>query len=234
MYQVFYNMPMLQPNWRRGRDYKKKKKENTDSLQGKEFLNKAFKTIPFEIIQSDSSNLKFEENSTFNLWDYVKVECSHENISICGRYIKLSRELPQSPWMIDGQRKGETSIQEKIGDRIAQSDIMGTADYKFHAGGWEDIDVRMLGDGWPFILEFENPKKAISCWDWIEEMIPLMTEENLFVKDVWWANPEDFDHLINSEKTKSKLYTAVVWVESPVTEAELKQKLDEVKDIEII
>jgi tRNA pseudouridine synthase 10 len=32
-----------------------------------------------------------------------------------------------------------------------------------HAAGREDIDVRMLGTGRPFVFEIINPKKSISC-----------------------------------------------------------------------
>ena len=35
-------------------------------------------------------------------------------------------------------------------------------DYKFHTGGREDIDVRMLGNGRPFVLEILDPKKSYS------------------------------------------------------------------------
>ena len=33
------------------------------------------------------------------------------------------------------------------------------SDYKFSSGGREDIDVRMLGKGRPFVLKLINPKK---------------------------------------------------------------------------
>jgi len=32
-----------------------------------------------------------------------------------------------------------------------------------HASGREDVDVRMLGKGRPFILEIVSPKRAVSC-----------------------------------------------------------------------
>jgi len=31
-----------------------------------------------------------------------------------GRYNKYSRELPQTPWVIDGEKKVETSVEELI------------------------------------------------------------------------------------------------------------------------
>lgn len=33
---------------------------------------------------------------------------------LTGRYNKYSRELPQTPWLVEGERKMETSVQELI------------------------------------------------------------------------------------------------------------------------
>jgi len=52
-----------------------------------------------------------------------------------------------------------------VQDEIAKNllDIFGSKQVYLHAAGREDIDVRMLGRGRPFILELINPKKTISC-----------------------------------------------------------------------
>ena len=42
---------------------------------------------------------------------------------------------------------------------------------KFHGAGREDIDVRMLGEGRPFILELINPKAPLADLAEIEETI---------------------------------------------------------------
>jgi tRNA pseudouridine synthase 10 len=33
-------------------------------------------------------------------------------------------------------------------------------EYKFHSGGREDTDVRMLNNGRPFVMEMVNPRKT--------------------------------------------------------------------------
>lgn len=48
-------------------------------------------------------------------------------------------------------RKGSTSVQEEIAT-VVESTFGATAS-KFHSAGREDIDVRMLGGGRPFVLE---------------------------------------------------------------------------------
>ncbi|CAG0887018.1 unnamed protein product [Darwinula stevensoni] len=41
-----------------------------------------------------------------------------ETVHPTGRYLKLSRHLPQTPWMIDGQLKVESSVQQLISDPL--------------------------------------------------------------------------------------------------------------------
>lgn len=74
-----------------------------------------------------------------------------EPVYLQGRYLKFQRGLSQTPWVLDGVRMGESSVEESIGD-IALPYFRGSS-YKFHTAGREDVDVRMLGNGRPFILE---------------------------------------------------------------------------------
>jgi tRNA pseudouridine synthase 10 len=52
-----------------------------------------------------------------------------------------------------------SSIQEELIKEM-HNDVLAE-NYLFHSGGREDIDVRMLGNGRPFILECVHPKKAV-------------------------------------------------------------------------
>lgn len=108
-----------------------------------------------------------------------------------GNYLKFSRIMSQTPWKVDDKMlvlrflislrihlihcKYESSIQEEIAKVINLYFKANT--YKFHSGvlllkgesslreflkGREDIDVRMLGLGRPFVLELIDPKRALS------------------------------------------------------------------------
>lgn len=46
------------------------------------------------------------------------VTCKQSPIYLAGRYCKYSRELSQSPWIIDGVKNMETSVQEIIFEKI--------------------------------------------------------------------------------------------------------------------
>lgn len=88
----------------------------------------------------------------------VSVSLERDPVYLQGRYLKFKRGLSQSPWVLEGVRMGESSVEESIGD-IALPHFRG-ASYKFHTAGREDVDVRMLGNGRPFILEVIDAKKA--------------------------------------------------------------------------
>jgi tRNA pseudouridine synthase 10 len=91
-----------------------------------------------------------------------EVECTHEPIYLAGRYLKLSRTLPQTAWIIQGERKLATSIEELVGDVIKRE--LGASGYVFTASGREDIDVKCLGKGRPFIFELHEPKRTQFTW----------------------------------------------------------------------
>ena len=98
----------------------------------------------------------------------IALNLCRKPIYFTGNYLKLQRGLSQTPWcelrkelisrIVDGERKTEGSVEEYIlgvlGEFI-QSDGM-----KFHSAGREDVDVRMLFEGRPFVVEFDNARKC--------------------------------------------------------------------------
>ena len=87
---------------------------------------------------------------------------------VFGRYVKLSRRHCQSRWHCSdcggrgcascgGSGRNYPSVEDELGKPIAEA--FGSSDYTLHASGREDVDVRMLGTGRPFVLEIRSPKK---------------------------------------------------------------------------
>ncbi|BAW32015.1 MAG TPA: tRNA pseudouridine(54/55) synthase Pus10 [Methanothermobacter sp.] len=85
-----------------------------------------------------------------------------------GRYRKLRRGIPQTKWPCR-ECKGRgcprcnftgkmypTSVEELVAEPVLKA-TQGSMS-KFHGAGREDIDVRMLGRGRPFVLEIKEPK----------------------------------------------------------------------------
>ena len=87
----------------------------------------------------------------------VTVSCERSPVTLSGKYCKYSRVLPQSAWLIDGARKAAGSVAECITDVLLP--LFGASDGRFHSAGREDVDVRMLGEGRPFLVELVAPKR---------------------------------------------------------------------------
>lgn len=88
---------------------------------------------------------------------------------IYGRYRKLERGIPQTRWPCrsckgrgckkcdDTGQQYQHSIQSLVGDPLLS--IYGSHDHAFHGMGREDIDVRCMGRGRPFVIELKNPQR---------------------------------------------------------------------------
>jgi len=91
-----------------------------------------------------------------------------KSLYIYGRYKKFERGIPQTKGFCrickgigckSCNYKGklyEDSIEELISKELLR--LSGGEDISFHGAGREDIDVKMLGNGRPFIIEVKNPK----------------------------------------------------------------------------
>uniref|UniRef100_A0A8R1HM87 tRNA pseudouridine(55) synthase n=1 Tax=Caenorhabditis japonica TaxID=281687 RepID=A0A8R1HM87_CAEJA len=89
-----------------------------------------------------------------------KLTFERDPVYIAGRYCKYSRCLPQSPWSEDkdAPRKPGNSVSEKVCDILKKT--FEASDSRFVTSGREDIDVRMLGTGRPFVVELRNCRKT--------------------------------------------------------------------------
>ncbi|XP_031560971.1 putative tRNA pseudouridine synthase Pus10 [Actinia tenebrosa] len=162
----------------------------------------------------------------------AEVICSHSSILLAGRYNKYSRTLPQTPWIIDGERMLESSVQEKICD-ILLSKVQAD-DCKFSSGGREDIDVRMLGTGRPFVAELINPHKTILSKEFLahtQKEINLSTTD-VKIRHLQVVTKEEYSTLKEAENTKTKTYSCLVWTEKEISEKDL-EKLTEIKDLKL-
>ena len=134
-----------------------------------------------------------------------------KNIYLCGRYIKFSRYLSQTPWIIDGRKLTEGSLQEEIEDPLIPLFFPGKPreqiETSFHAGGREDIDVRMLQGGRPFVLELKSPihsLKTIKEADILAQADPAKQAELREQLEQWAANslPKDAENPESLRLTK--------------------------------
>jgi tRNA pseudouridine synthase 10 len=142
------------------------------------------------------------------------------SLFIYGRYNKFARGIPQTHWdcrLCKGKgcesckftgKQYKTSVEELISPEFVNN---AKADgSKFHGAGREDIDVRMLGTGRPFVLELTNPKIRTLDLKKIQNKVNKSNKKKIKVSDLKYSSKERVKNLkLNAENTK-KVYEALV------------------------
>lgn len=156
-----------------------------------------------------------------------------EPFLLIGNYCNYDRELPQTSWVIDGKRMMQSSVEEEIARPLLK--YFGTEEFKFHASGREDVDVRMLGTGRPFVLELTNCKRIVKDPAKLQEMQNEVNTSTSLVEvlNLRVADKRAFDEMKASANTKRKAYRCVVWVSKPLKGPEALQPLVSLRDLEI-
>ncbi|XP_039138263.1 tRNA pseudouridine synthase Pus10 isoform X1 [Dioscorea cayenensis subsp. rotundata] len=163
----------------------------------------------------------------------LTISCYRLTVYIGGRYLKFSRRVSQSRWMIEDERMGEASVEEIIGSNTIL--VCGGDSYKFHAAGREDIDVRMLGSGRPFLVEVSNARVMPSMAN-IQEIADKINNSNdkyVAVRNLKLVGSEAWNLLREGEAEKQKQYAAVVWISRPVTEEDFN-KISSIKNLDVL
>lgn len=165
----------------------------------------------------------------------LDVSVCREPIYIAGRYLKLSRNLSQTPWFVDDGNRFKSSVQEKIFSGI--NAYIKYNDIKFSSSGREDVDVRMLGTGRPFMIEIFNPQWSNNNNNnniiaKIKEYINQM-HQDVKVRDLQFVSRNESQKLLKQgEQEKSKTYQAICCIDRSFTEADMII-LNSVKDLVI-
>ncbi|MCZ6597159.1 MAG: tRNA pseudouridine(54/55) synthase Pus10 [Planctomycetota bacterium] len=146
-----------------------------------------------------------------------------------GRYRKLTRDLPQTVFYCPEckghprrRRKCERcegygkltrdSVQELVAWVAGR--LFGTRKNKFHGAGREDVDVRMLGRGRPFVLELIAPKNFEIDLAELEAEINRRNEGRLEIQGLHWSEKSRIRHL--KESPHAKEYEALVKTDGAV------------------
>ncbi|KJE89208.1 pseudouridylate synthase 10 [Capsaspora owczarzaki ATCC 30864] len=143
---------------------------------------------------------------------------TRDPIFIGGRYNKYSRVVSQSPYIVGEERKGDTSVHELIAAPMLA--YCGASEIKLSSSGREDMDVRMLGRGRPFVLEIADARRSSLTPDKLAHLQALVNDAaggRVHIRDLIVAQRADIPALNEGEDDKKKLYGAVIWVSRPIT-----------------
>ncbi|KAH7663346.1 Pseudouridine synthase protein [Dioscorea alata] len=136
----------------------------------------------------------------------LTISCYRLPVYIGGRYLKFSRRVSQSRWMIEDERMGEASVE-----------------------------VRMLGSGRPFLVEVSNARVMPSMVN-IQEIADKINNSNdkyVTVRNLKLVGSEAWNLLREGEAEKQKQYAAVVWISRPLTEVDFN-KISSIKNLDIL
>ncbi|KAK6245633.1 hypothetical protein SCA6_008723 [Theobroma cacao] len=155
--------------------------------------------------------------------------CCRTHIYLCGRYLKYSRNVSQTRWIIDEERMGEASVE------VATFFLCQGDNYKFHAAGREDIDVRMLGSGRPFLLEIQNARQVPSelIVKEMESKINGLENKLVGVKNLKVVGSQGWALMHEGEAEKQKQYCALVWISRPLEDEDM-QTISLLNDMKIL
>ncbi|KAJ7957934.1 Pseudouridine synthase family protein [Quillaja saponaria] len=123
-----------------------------------------------------------------------------------GRYLKYSRNVSQTRWIIDDERMGEASVE-----------------------------VRMLGSGRPFLIEVQNARHLPSeafVKD-IETEINNLENKLVGVKNLKLVGSNGWNLMHEGEAEKQKQYAAIVWISRHLKEEDM-QSVSSLKDLKVL
>ncbi|KYK23884.1 hypothetical protein AYK24_07025 [Thermoplasmatales archaeon SG8-52-4] len=172
-------------------------------------------------------------------FDDVKLQIG--SLFIYGRYKKFKRDIPQTRWFCKICRgKGcrrcnysgktyKTSVEELVAKRFLELS-MGD-DESFHGCGREDIDVRMLGNGRPFILEIKNPIIRSLNLKKLESDINIDNKDSIEVSKFRFSSRDEVVKLKDSGLRKT--YRIVMRGEKPLNNEKLKKVAQSLRGLRI-
>jgi tRNA pseudouridine synthase 10 len=163
------------------------------------------------------------------------------SIFVYGRYNKFVRGIPQTHWncrLCKGKgcesckftgKQYQISVEELISPKfVNEAKADGS---KFHGAGREDIDVRMLGTGRPFILELLNPKIRTFDLKKMQNKVNKSNKKKIKVSDLKYSSKERVKNMkLNAENTK-KVYNALVISKERISKDRFDVLLKKLKNV---
>ncbi len=175
--------------------------------------------------------------------DFVEfdVQLLIRSLFISGRYNKLMRGIPQTRWPCrkcqgkgcsDCNFKGtqyDTSVEQLISPLFIEKSLATGS--KFHGAGREDIDVRMLGTGRPFILELKEPKKRNFNLSHIMQEVNKLQARKVEISNLKYSSKREVIALKSKAENTKKVYKALVEAEEAIDKTKFEINITSLRKI---
>ena len=143
----------------------------------------------------------------------LRVKAEIRPVFYYGRYQKLAKDVPQTRWpcrSCKGREGGcescegtglqyPNSVQDLVGEPIRKA--LFADDTSFHGMGREDIDVRCLGRGRPFVVEVKKPNiRTIN----LEDIVEQINKEGIGKIEIDSLRPSNRSEVARIKETKAE------------------------------
>ena len=168
-------------------------------------------------------------------YESFEIEIILKSLFIYGRYNKFKRGIPQTHWFCKkclGKgcklcnytgKQYQISVEELISPEFVKE--AKTTDSKFHGAGREDIDVRMLGSGRPFVLELRNPKFRNLDLTRLAKKVNKINRKKVKIQDLRYSSKNEVIKLKTEATNTKKIYRAKVKLSSKISKENFDKTL---------
>ena len=205
--------------------------EKTGSDYSESIKNELNREIGKKLEKSLEQNVDFLNPTIMVIIDtaYDSLDLQISSLFIYGRYNKFKRDIPQTKWFCKvcrGIGCKKCNYTGKIYDKSVEElisksfiDITKAESSVLHGCGREDIDVKMLGNGRPFVLELKNPIKRKIDFSEITNDINKENLDTLQVNFLRFSNRDEVSRLKNAKFQKK--YRALIQGERAINNEKL-------------
>lgn len=173
-------------------------------------------------------------------YELFSVKLNLKSLFIFGRYNKLMRGIPQTHWFCRNCMGKGCKICNFTGKQylISVEELLSpefikeseAKDSKFHGAGREDIDVRMLGLGRPFILELRDPKIRKLDLSKIEKIVNRNNKKKVRIQNLRYSSKREVVRLKTEAKDTKKVYKSLVGSDNKISKEKFEEKLNKLKN----
>jgi len=218
-------------------------KSELNILEAESFKSHFNRVVGIEILKLLNKPPEFNNPDLVFLFyldfNSFKVKLLIKPVFISGRYNKLIRGIPQTLWICQNckgkgceecnftGKKYETSIEESISPEFIKEAKAKSS--KFHGAGREDIDVRMLGTGRPFVIELKEPQIRTLDLNKIMERVNQLQKGKIQISDLKYSKKKEVIHIKEESKNTRKVYKALVEPENEINEDSFENLLNQLK-----
>ena len=172
-------------------------------------------------------------------YESSSIELILKSLFIYGRYNKFMRGIPQTHWICRNclgkgctkcnfsGKQYPTSVEELISPEFVTKSK--TTESKFHGAGREDIDVKMLGTGRPFIIELRNPQIRTLDLIKIEKKVNKINKKKVKIRDLRFSNKKEVIRMKGEASNTKKVYRALVETENKISKNLFEEKIKKLK-----